>query len=172
MAPAVAKNVKGVVSTSSPRPMSSARRESSRASVPFAQPTAWVVCENLASSRSRRSTGSPRMNAWSSTTFMIAFATESRIVACCAFRSRSGTAIYLSQESEPEEPLKIHESRSYLSPKRQWNLPTGLGRFVDTENQLQRLPPRAAVSVGLGLAPQHRQDVSVVTLMPEPVDIG
>ena len=40
--PAVAKKVNGVVMTSSPRPMSSARSASSRASVPLAQPTAYV----------------------------------------------------------------------------------------------------------------------------------
>ena len=38
--PAVAKNVNGVVTTSSPRPMSSARSASKRASVPLAQPIA------------------------------------------------------------------------------------------------------------------------------------
>ena len=60
--PAVAKNVNGVVTTSSPRPMSSARRASRIASVPFAHPMAYFVCDSAATAFSSRSTGSPRMN--------------------------------------------------------------------------------------------------------------
>ena len=50
--PAVAKKVNGVVITSSPRPMSSARSASSSASVPLAQPIACFVCDSSATSRS------------------------------------------------------------------------------------------------------------------------
>ena len=46
--PAVAKNVNGVVITSSPGPTSSARSASRSASVPFAQPMACFVCESAA----------------------------------------------------------------------------------------------------------------------------
>ena len=46
--PAVAKKVNGVVMTSSPRPTSSARSASRIASVPFAQPTAYFVCDSPA----------------------------------------------------------------------------------------------------------------------------
>ena len=66
--PAVAKNVNGVVITSSPAPMSSARSASSSASVPFAQPMAYFVCDSAATSRSKSSTGLPRMKGCSSTT--------------------------------------------------------------------------------------------------------
>ena len=48
--PAVAKNVNGVVMTSSPWPQSSARSASSSASVPLAQPTAYFVCDSSATS--------------------------------------------------------------------------------------------------------------------------
>ena len=47
-APPVAKKVNGVVITSSPAPTSSARSASRIASVPFAQPTAYFVCDSPA----------------------------------------------------------------------------------------------------------------------------
>ena len=43
MHPAVAKNVKGVVMTSSPGPTSSAMSAASKASVPLETPMAWEV---------------------------------------------------------------------------------------------------------------------------------
>jgi hypothetical protein len=82
MVPAVAKKVNGVVTTSSPRPTSSARSASSSASVPFAQPTAYFVCESPATAHSSFRTGSPRMKACASTTSIIAATTLSRMVAC------------------------------------------------------------------------------------------
>ena len=92
-APAVAKNVNGVVTTSSPVPISSARSARRIASVPFAHPTAYFVAESPATAHSSAATGSPRMNDWLSTTCIIASTTLSRIVACCAFRSSRGTAM-------------------------------------------------------------------------------
>ena len=59
--PAVAKKVNGVVMTSSPGPQSSALSARRSASVPFAQPTAYFVCESSATLRSSSSTGAPRM---------------------------------------------------------------------------------------------------------------
>ena len=49
--PAVAKNVNGVVMTSSPGPQSRARSASSSASVPFAQPTAILRVRQLGDRR-------------------------------------------------------------------------------------------------------------------------
>ncbi len=91
--PAVAKKVKGVVITSSPRPMSSALIASSSASVPLAQPIACFVCDSSAVAFSSAATGLPRMNNWSSTTCITDFRTSSRMVACWAFRSSSGTGM-------------------------------------------------------------------------------
>src|SRR6185312_15848434 len=93
MAPAVAKNVNGVVTTASLRPTSRARNASRMASVPFAQPIACFECDSSATCFSRRSTGSPSMKVCPSTMGMIAARTSSRIVPCWALRSRRGTAM-------------------------------------------------------------------------------
>src|SRR4051812_13711509 len=112
------------------------------------------------------------MKACSSTTFDIALMTESRIVAYWAFRSSRGTAIGSEIRVKAMEPLKIQLSSSDLGPKWQGYLTAGLGRLVDAQNELEGLPPRPAVGVGFCLSPQHRQDVPVVALMPQPVDVG
>jgi hypothetical protein len=59
-----------------PRPTSSARSASRIASVPLAQPIANRACESPATSHSSLRTGSPRMNAWSSTTRIMASTTD------------------------------------------------------------------------------------------------
>src|SRR4026208_829683 len=110
------------------------------------------------------------MNAWLSTTFIIAFTTESRIAACCAFRSSRGTAIVRVMKSVRGKLLKIHELRSDLRPQRQWNLTTRLGRFVDPQNELERLSARPAVGIGFGFPSQDGEHVPVVALVAEPVD--
>ena len=91
MAPPVAKNVKGEVMTSVPGPAPTARYAMSRASVPLAQPTAYLLCEISATLHSSSSTGLPRMNVWSSTTFIRDATISSRMVACWARRSSRGT---------------------------------------------------------------------------------
>src|SRR6476620_11151375 len=91
--------------TSSPRPMSSARRASKSASVPLAQPIAYFVCESSATCCSSRSTGAPRMNSWESTTSIIFGTISSRIVACWARKSSSGTGI--SQNPSEKKRSKL-----------------------------------------------------------------
>ncbi len=93
MAPTVAKNVYGVVMTSSPGPMFSTIKHASKASVPEETPTA---CEQLLYSAiafSHSSTLGPRMKCWDSITSAIAASTSALIVAYCALRSSSGTCI-------------------------------------------------------------------------------
>ena len=94
MVPAVAKNVKGLVITSSPGPMSSALSASNSASVPLAHPTANFVFDSPATAHSSSATGAPRMKAWSSTTGIIAATTASRMTACWARRSSKGTDMF------------------------------------------------------------------------------
>src|SRR5437868_1709631 len=152
--------------------MFSARRDNRIASVPLATPMACVVCDSCATSRSRRSTGSPRMKAWSSMTLDIALMTESRMVACCAFKSRSGTAIGCGIDPKRCKLLKIYFHASDLCSEWKWHLPSRLGRLVDAQNQLQRLPARPAVRIGLCLTAKDGKDVSVIALMPQPIDVG
>src|SRR4051812_46127274 len=105
-------------------------------------------------------------------TRVIALTTESRIVACCALRSSRGTAICVCGNQKRWKQLKIYVRALHLSPEWKWYFPPRLRRLVDPENQLQRLPPCAAVRVGLRLAAQHRQHVPVVALMSEAIDVG
>ena len=57
----VAIAVMAGTSTSSPGPTPTARSASASASVPLAMPTAWLVEQRAAHSRSNASTSSPRM---------------------------------------------------------------------------------------------------------------
>ena len=91
--PAVAKNENGVVTTSSPGPMSSAIRAASSASVPDETPMACGIPRYASSSRSRPSTSGPRMKRCLSQTRVIASSTASRSGAYCAWRSSSGTLV-------------------------------------------------------------------------------
>src|SRR5687768_11768737 len=91
IAPAVAKNENGVVTTSSPGPTSSAINAASSASVPEDTPTAYGMPRNASSSRSSASTSGPRMNCCASQTRVTASSTSARSGANCALRSTSGT---------------------------------------------------------------------------------
>ena len=91
IAPAVAKNVYGVVITSSPGPMSSAIRQISRASLPEETVMACGQPQYGASLASHSVTAGPRMHCWLSSTASTAARISSRIVAYWAFRSSSGT---------------------------------------------------------------------------------
>src|SRR5207249_2550359 len=99
IAPAVAKNVYGVVMTSSPGPMSSAIRQASRASLPDETPTAWEHFEYVAMAFSHCSTFEPRMKCCDSNTSAIAASDLALMAAYCALRSSSGTFMpgFLSQ---------------------------------------------------------------------------
>src|SRR6266550_2883468 len=112
------------------------------------------------------------MNDWSSMTLDIALMTESRIVACCAFKSRSGTAIGCGIDPKRWKLLKIYVQASDLCSEWKWDLPSRLGRLVDAENQLQRLPARPAVRIGLRLTAKDGEHISVIALMPQPIDVG
>src|SRR5581483_6999578 len=138
--------------------MSSARIAMSRASVPFAQPTAKRVRDRCATSLSSVLTAAPKMKVWSSTTRIMAVTTSSRIVACWARRSKSGTAI------ECRNLLGFHAER-------QGDLAPHLRRLIDAENELERFSARAAVRVRLRLAAQHLPHVAVISLVPVPVDV-
>ena len=90
MAPAVAKNVYGVVITSSPGPMSSAIRLTSRASLPEETVTACGEPQYAASFASHSVTVGPRMHCWVSSTASTAGRISSRMVAYWALRSNRG----------------------------------------------------------------------------------
>src|SRR6266566_1541770 len=104
-------------------------------------------------------------------TLAIAFMTESRIVACCALRSRSGTAMATVRNQKRSKLLKIYASSSYLGPEWEGDLSTRLGRFVNAQDQFERLPSCPPVRVRLCLAAQDRQHVPVVPLMSKAVDV-
>src|SRR6266581_4203946 len=89
--PAVAKNVNGVVMTSSPGLKPSALRGRSSASVPLAQAIPCVAWESLASSPSSRGTAGPMTNCCDSMTACTAGRTSSLMARYCATRSSNGT---------------------------------------------------------------------------------
>src|SRR5712692_5355282 len=93
MAPTVAKNVYGVVMTSSPSPMFSAIKQANKASVPEETPTPYEQPLYCAIAFSHSSTFGPRTKCWDSITSAIAASTSALIVAYCALRSSSGTCI-------------------------------------------------------------------------------
>src|SRR6266566_4872118 len=93
IAPTVAKNVYGVVMTSSPGPMFSATKQANKASVPEETPTACEQPLYCAIAFSHSSTFGPKMKCWDSITSAIAASTSALIVAYCALRSSSGTCI-------------------------------------------------------------------------------
>src|SRR5690606_31701731 len=89
-ASAVAKNVNGVVTTSSPGPMPSARSASTSASVPEFTPTAWRTPRYSATSRSNASTSGPRMNWPERRTRCTAALTSSQSASISGERSSTG----------------------------------------------------------------------------------
>jgi len=91
MHPAVAKNVYGVVMTSSPGPIPSVIRAHRRASVPLETPTAAAQPLYLAIASSICFTCGPLMKWAESTTSSTAFMIFALIGAYCALRSSSGT---------------------------------------------------------------------------------
>src|SRR5712664_3363504 len=93
IAPAVAKNVYGVVMTSSPGPMFSAIRQANKASLPDETPTACEQPQYRAIAFSHCSTFGPKMKCCDSITSAMAASTSALIVAYCALRSSSGTCI-------------------------------------------------------------------------------
>src|SRR6266852_270100 len=93
IAPTVAKNVYGVVMTSSPGPMFSAIRQANRASLPDETPTACEQLQYLAIASSHCSTFGPKMKCCDSITSAMAASTSALIVEYCALRSSSGTCI-------------------------------------------------------------------------------
>ena len=89
--PAVAKNVNGVVITSSPGLSASALSGRSSASVPLAHATACGAWHSFASSASSWAIWGPITNCCDSMTACSAGRTSSLMARCCAWRSRSGT---------------------------------------------------------------------------------
>src|SRR6185295_16905611 len=91
IAPAVAKNVYGVVMTSSPAPMFSAIRHASSASLPDETPTACWLPQYFAIACSHCSTFGPRMKCCDSSTSRTAASTSALIARYCDLRFSSGT---------------------------------------------------------------------------------
>ena len=152
--PAVAKNVNGVVTTSSPRPMSSARSASSSASVPFAQPIACFVCESSATDRSSAPTG-------------VAEDEQLRVDDAHhrgddVVADRGVLRLEVEQRNGHVDRREAEGSsgavpRQSLRAERERHLAAGLRRLVDAEDQLERLPAGAPVGVRRRLAAQHRR---------------
>src|SRR2546422_5620003 len=91
IASAEAMKLFAAVMTSSPGPMSYARRASSSADVPESTPTAYFASQNAANSSSNRLTSRPRTKSASWITLEVASLISSAIVRYCAARSTNGT---------------------------------------------------------------------------------
>jgi hypothetical protein len=100
-APAVAKNVNGEVTTSSPAFTSRAWSASTIASLPFATPTVEGVPMYAAADFSNAATRGPRMKVCESSTSRTAVSTSALMGAYCAFRSRRGTLMFAIKAGEP-----------------------------------------------------------------------
>src|SRR6267143_6952676 len=96
--PAVAKNVKGVVMTSSPGLSPSALSGRRSASVPLAHAMPCFAPASRATALSSCGTGGPITNCWDSMTACRAGSTSSLIARYCATRSSNGT--FTVEESE------------------------------------------------------------------------
>ncbi len=81
--------------TESPGPIPAAAMASQRASVPLAQPMAWVAAQAVAAARSKVATSGPRMNFWEMQTFSMAARTSCRISANWREKSSIGTGCEL-----------------------------------------------------------------------------
>src|SRR5207302_5962432 len=90
MAKAEAIKLLAAVITSSPGPMSYARRASSNAEVPESRPTAYRASQKAANSSSKRRTSRPRIKSASWITLDVASLISSAIVRYCAVRSTKG----------------------------------------------------------------------------------
>src|SRR5271163_1248131 len=88
---AVAKKLKGVVTTASPGPTPAAASASQSASVPLAQPTPNSAPQARAAAASKLSTAGPRMNFCDTQTASMACMTSSRRVENCRVKSSIGT---------------------------------------------------------------------------------
>src|ERR1039457_3681595 len=91
--PAVAKNVDGVVITSSPGPIPKAMRASSNASVPEETPTACAHRQYCAAAFSNSVTYGPRMNCWLAQILSRTGIISAANAWYCPFRSSRGTVI-------------------------------------------------------------------------------
>src|ERR1039457_6496108 len=91
--PAVAKNVYGVVITSSPGPIPKAMRASSNASVPEETPTACAHRQYCAAAFSNSVTYGPRMNCWLAQILSRTGIISAANAWYCPFRSSRGTVI-------------------------------------------------------------------------------
>src|SRR5690348_7138037 len=100
MVPAVAKNVNGVVMTSSPGFRSRALRGRSSASVPLAHPMPYFACERAATSTSSFPMAGPMMNCWASITSWTAASVSFFMVWYWATRSSIGTFTRFSRGSK------------------------------------------------------------------------
>src|SRR6184192_1270956 len=117
IAPAVAKNVNGVVITSSPGSSRSALSASSSASVPLAHAMACGARQRLATAASSCTTGGPMTNCWDSMTACRAGSTSSRMARYCATRSNSGTFTWsVSFEGATIYPGRRGEAISRSAP--------------------------------------------------------
>ena len=90
IASAVAKNVKAGQITSSPRPIPSASRTSTIASVPFATPIAWPAPSAAAASASKLASSGPRMKRPLSSVRLKACCSSGMNGAYCALTSTCG----------------------------------------------------------------------------------
>src|SRR3954469_3571897 len=91
IAPAVAKNVYGLVMTSSPLPVFSAIRQASSASLPDETPTACGLPQYCAIACSHCSTLGPRMKCCDSSTSRTAASTSALMARYCDLRPSNGT---------------------------------------------------------------------------------
>ena len=81
----------GAVMTSSPGPMSYARKANSSADVPESTPVANCASQNRANSSSNKRTARPRMKSASRIVLETAASISSAMAAYCAARSTNGT---------------------------------------------------------------------------------
>src|SRR4051812_34268965 len=96
MQPAEAKNVNGLVITSSPGPMPNAMRLQSKASVPLETPIPYLQFDREATAASNSATLGPPIQTCESRTAVTACRISALIGAYCALRSNKGICIQVS----------------------------------------------------------------------------
>src|SRR4026208_2262606 len=58
-----------------------------------------------------------------------------------------------------------------LTLQRERDVASGFGRFIDPENELERLSSCSPIDIGICLTTKYGQHISIVALMTESVDV-
>src|SRR5690349_11499076 len=171
IASAEAMKLFAAVMTSSPGPISYARKANSRADVPESTPTANCTSQKRANSSSNKRTSRPRMKSVSRTTLETAASISCAILAYCAARSTNGTCdcgvcirivlLYLHLLSFVfDRPAHRFQHANYLAP-----LDPAADGPLAQPHAFQKVA--ALVFEGLGWLDARADDVAVANLKAE-----